>query len=58
MIRGMHHISLATTDMDRFVRFYRDLLGVTLDRISALPPDFEAFVAWCCFCVNDWLHGC
>jgi catechol 2,3-dioxygenase-like lactoylglutathione lyase family enzyme len=43
MIRGMHHISLATTDMDRFVRFYRDLLGVTLDRISALPPDFEAF---------------
>ena len=36
MIRGMHHISLATTDMDRFVRFYRDLLGVTLDRISEL----------------------
>jgi catechol 2,3-dioxygenase-like lactoylglutathione lyase family enzyme len=43
MIRGMHHISLATTDMDRFVRFYRDLLGVTLDRISPLPSDFEAF---------------
>ena len=43
MIRGMHHISLSTTDMDRFVRFYRDLLGVTLDRISQLPPGFEAF---------------
>lgn len=43
MIRGMHHISLATTDMDRFVRFYRDLLGVALDRISPLPADFEPF---------------
>lgn len=43
MIRGMHHISLATTDMDRFVRFYRDLLGVTLDRVAPLPADFEPF---------------
>jgi len=43
MIRGMHHISLSTTNMDRFVHFYRDLLGVTLDRISPLPPGFEAF---------------
>ncbi len=43
MIRGMHHISLATTDLDRFVHFYRDLLGVTLDRISPLPPGWEAF---------------
>jgi catechol 2,3-dioxygenase-like lactoylglutathione lyase family enzyme len=43
MIRGMHHISLATSDMDRFVAFYRDLLGLQLDRISAIPGGFEPF---------------
>jgi catechol 2,3-dioxygenase-like lactoylglutathione lyase family enzyme len=43
MIRGMHHISLATADLDRFVHFYRDLLGVKLDRISAIAPGWEAF---------------
>jgi glyoxylase I family protein len=43
MIRGMHHISLATADLDRFVHFYRDLLGMTLDRISPLQPGWEPF---------------
>ena len=43
MIRGMHHISLATSDMDRFVAFYRDLLGLTLDRVSPIPGGFEPF---------------
>ncbi len=43
MIRGVHHISLSTTDMDEFVRFYRDLLGMKLDRISPLAPGFEPF---------------
>lgn len=43
MIRGMHHISLATGDMDRFVHFYRDLLGVQLDRIAPLTPGWEPF---------------
>jgi glyoxylase I family protein len=43
MIRGVHHISLSTTDMDKFVHFYRDLLGMKLDRISPLQPGFEAF---------------
>lgn len=43
MIRGMHHISLATNDMDRFIAFYRDLLGMTLDRVSAIPGGFEPF---------------
>jgi catechol 2,3-dioxygenase-like lactoylglutathione lyase family enzyme len=43
MIRGVHHISLCTTDMDEFVHFYRDLLGMKLDRISPLAPGFEPF---------------
>ena len=45
MIRGMHHISLATSDMDRFIAFYRDLLGMTLDRVSPLPAGVEPFEA-------------
>jgi catechol 2,3-dioxygenase-like lactoylglutathione lyase family enzyme len=43
MIRGMHHISLATADLERFIHFYRDLLGLTLDRVSALQTGWEAF---------------
>jgi catechol 2,3-dioxygenase-like lactoylglutathione lyase family enzyme len=43
MIRGMHHISLATVDLDRFTHFYRDLLGVQLDRVSSIPAGFEPF---------------
>lgn len=38
MIRGVHHISLATTDLDRFLGFYRDLLGMTLRATFALEP--------------------
>jgi glyoxylase I family protein len=43
MIRGVHHISLSTTDLDKLVYFYRDLLGMELDRISPLAPGFDAF---------------
>jgi len=45
MIRGVHHISLSTTDLDRFVHFYRDLLGVKLERISPLTPGWREFEA-------------
>jgi catechol 2,3-dioxygenase-like lactoylglutathione lyase family enzyme len=43
MIRGVHHISLSTIDLDKCVHFYRDLLGMTLDRISPLAPGWEPF---------------
>lgn len=43
MIRGVHHISLSTTNLDKLVHFYRDLLGMKLDRISPLAPGFAAF---------------
>lgn len=29
MINGVHHISLATADLDRMLAFYRDLLGLS-----------------------------
>jgi catechol 2,3-dioxygenase-like lactoylglutathione lyase family enzyme len=43
MIRAMHHISLATNDLERFVAFYRDLLGMKLERISPIPMRWEPF---------------
>jgi len=43
MIRGVHHISLSTVDLDRCIHFYRDLLGMTLDRVSSLVPGFTSF---------------
>jgi catechol 2,3-dioxygenase-like lactoylglutathione lyase family enzyme len=43
MIRGVHHISLSTIDLDKCVHFYRDLLGMTLDRVSPLAPGWEPF---------------
>jgi catechol 2,3-dioxygenase-like lactoylglutathione lyase family enzyme len=43
MIRGMHHISLATIDLDRCTHFYRDLLGMRCDRVSSIPAGVEPF---------------
>ena len=40
MIRGVHHISLSTVDLDRCIHFYRDLLGMALARVSPIPPAF------------------
>ena len=45
MIRGVHHISLSTIDMDRFVHFYRDLLGMSLYRLSPVSAGLEPFNA-------------
>lgn len=30
MYRGVHHLALVTNDLDRTIRFYRDLLGMPL----------------------------
>jgi glyoxylase I family protein len=43
MIRGLHHVSLSTTNLERCIHFYRDLLGMTLDRVSPLAPGFQSF---------------
>lgn len=43
MIRGVHHVSLATADMDKCIHFYRDLLGMTLDRATPVGPGLKPF---------------
>ncbi len=48
MINGTHHISLSTADLERFLGFYRDLLGLPLlSRALVEPgmlPGFERIV--------------
>jgi catechol 2,3-dioxygenase-like lactoylglutathione lyase family enzyme len=47
MINGVHHVSLATADMARFLHFYRDLMGLTLIGQGQTQPGntwFEAVV--------------
>lgn len=46
MIRGIHHVSISTRDMDRIVAFYGDLLGcpVVIDTTIAGEPDFDTVV--------------
>jgi len=38
MINGVHHISLATADMAKFLHFYRDLIGLTVLFEGDSPP--------------------
>lgn len=46
MIRGIHHVSISTRDMDRIVAFYGDLLGCkrVVDRVISDDPDFDKVV--------------
>lgn len=47
MINGAHHISLSTADMDRFLHFYRDLLGLPQTSDAWIEPGailFETIV--------------
>lgn len=43
MINGVHHVSLATTDLDRLLGFYRDLLGLSARHVSVLEENYEPF---------------
>jgi len=43
MINGVHHISLSTTDLDRLLGFYRDLLGLSARHVSQLEEGNKPF---------------
>jgi catechol 2,3-dioxygenase-like lactoylglutathione lyase family enzyme len=42
MIRGIHHTAISTNDLDRSLRFYRDLLGFEQVFASRWEPGAEA----------------
>lgn len=48
MIRGIHHTSISTLDMDRLLHFYRDLLGLEqlwdISWEAGTEPDFDRVV--------------
>lgn len=51
-VRGLNHLTLAVTDLDRSVGFYRDLLGL---RLRALWPEgayLEGGPLWLCLSVD------
>ena len=43
MIHGVHHIALATADMDRLLHFYRDLIGLPQLSDGRIEPGNTAF---------------
>lgn len=43
MINGVHHVSLATTDLERMLRFYRDLLRLEVREAWKVEQTDETF---------------
>ena len=39
MITALEHIALSVSDLDVSVRFYRELLGFSVERIIEVPPE-------------------
>jgi catechol 2,3-dioxygenase-like lactoylglutathione lyase family enzyme len=42
--RGVHHVALATPDLDATVAFYRDVLGMRAGEVSRRGPNRHCFV--------------
>ena len=38
-MNGLEHIALSVRDLDRSLRFYRDLIGLRVERIVESPPE-------------------
>lgn len=43
MIRGVHHVSICTADIQKCIHFYRDLMGMTLDRVTPTMAGLKPF---------------
>ena len=39
MIKGLEHIALSVSDLDRSIVFYRDIIGLKLGRVFEYGPD-------------------
>lgn len=51
-IRGLNHITLATTDLPRAIAFYTDGLGMALDHQWAAGAYLSAGSLWLCLSVD------
>jgi len=52
-IRGLNHITLATTDLPRAIAFYTDALGLTLEHEWKQGAHLSAGNLWLCLSVED-----
>lgn len=52
-VTGLNHLTLAVTDLERSVGFYRDLLGCELRAIWDGGAYLEAGPLWLCLSVDD-----
>jgi catechol 2,3-dioxygenase-like lactoylglutathione lyase family enzyme len=51
-IQGLNHLTLAVTDLERSVSFYRDVLGLELRALWAEGAYLEAGALWLCLSVD------
>lgn len=52
-VSGLNHITLAVTDVERSLSFYRDLLGCTVRAVWADGAYLEAGSLWLCLSRDD-----
>lgn len=51
-VRGLNHLTLAVADLNRAIRFYRDVLGCALRAVWADGAYLEAGSLWLCLSVD------
>ncbi len=56
-IAGLNHITLAVSDLDRSLAFYRDTLGCTLRALWADGAYLEAGGMWLCLSRDDHMRS-
>lgn len=52
-VRGLNHLTLAVTDLNRSIAFYRDLLGCELRAVWKDGAYLEAGPLWLCLSVDE-----
>lgn len=57
MIRGLNHLTLAVSDLDRSLAFYRDLLGLRVRAVWSEGAYLEAGALWLCLSLDPACQG-